>query len=164
MTMPRDPELGSQKGPMSVAIEATTPLTARAQFEELVACFNEIKQDGFQLASDGEYAEVLQSIEDHKYLTNEKIPFEISMDQALFSWYENVYHPVMQAIDQTGLVYAFPEATRGELFMWVTRHWHFLKMERGADLGVLEAAYSFGDQFGSGLLARLVNRVKALAA
>jgi len=149
---------------MNNTMEAATTLTARDRFEQLIAFSHEIKQDGFQLATEAEYAEVLQNIEDHKYLTNEKIPFEISMDQALFSWYENVYHPVMQAIDQAGLRYAFPEATRGELFMWVTRHWHFLKMERGADLGVLEAAYSFGDQYGSGLLARLVNRVKALAA
>jgi len=149
---------------MNANMEAATTLTARDRFEQLIAFSHEIKQDGFQLATEAEYAEVLQNIEDHKYLTNEKIPFEISMDQALFSWYENVYHPMMQGIDQAGLVFAFPEATRAELFLWVTRHWHFLKLEQGREVSAEEAAYSYGNQFGSGLLAQLFNRVKAIAA
>lgn len=149
---------------MNATVKESTNLTARDRFESLIAFANEIKQDGFQLATEAQYAEVLQSIEDHKYLTNEMIPFEISMDQALFSWYENVYHPMMRAIDDAGLVYAFPEASRAELFLWVTRHWHFLKQEQGPDVSVNEAAYSYASKFGVGLFSRLLNRVKALAA
>ena len=138
--------------------------TARERFEQLTAFAQEALLDGFQLDSDAEYAEVMDSIRDHKYLTNEKIPFEISMDEALFSWYENVYHPVLQAIDRAGLVYAFPSATRGQLFLWVTRHWHFLKQESGREISAEDAAYSYRDRFGSGLFTRLLTRVKSLVA
>jgi hypothetical protein len=147
---------------MNQSLEAST--SARERFERLIAFDNVLTQDGFRLASEAEYAEVLQSIEDHKYLTNEKIPFEISMEQALFSWCENVYHPVMYAIDEAGLVYAFPEATRAELFLWVTRHWHYLKQELHPGVSIDAAVQSFGRQFGTGLFARLLNRIKAIAA
>ena len=148
---------------MKNRMETISSPTARDRFERLVSFDNVLTQDGFQLANEAEYAEVLQSIEDHKYLTNENIPFEITMEQALFSWCENVYHPVMQTIDEAGLVYAFPEATRAELFMWVTRHWHFLKQDQPA-VSIETAVHSYGRQFGSGLFTRLLNRIKAIAA
>ena len=144
--------------------EEAVNLTARERFERLAAFDNVLPQNGFQLANEAEYAEVLQSIEDHKYLINERIPFEISMEQALFSWCENVYHPVMQAIDESGLVHAFPGATRGELFMWVTRHWHFLKQAGHPDVTIEAAVNSYDTQFGSGLFTRLLNRIRAIAA
>jgi len=93
----------------------TEPHPARDRFETLVPSSYEFMNHGFQLANEAEYAQLLQGIEAHKYLTNEKIPFEITMDDALFSWYENVYRPVDLAIERAGLVYAFPEATRAQL-------------------------------------------------
>ena len=149
---------------MKNRMETISSPTARDRFERLVSFDNVLTQDGFQLANEAEYAEVLQSIEDHKYLTNENIPFEITMEQALFSWCENVYHPVMQAIDESGLVHAFPGATRGELFMWVTRHWHFLKQAGHPDVTIEAAVNSYDTQFGSGLFTRLLNRIRAIAA
>jgi len=136
---------------------------ARERFEQLIAGAGEFQGEDFQLTSASEYAEVLQSILDHKYLTNEKIPFEIRMDQALFCWYENLYHPMMRAIDDTDLEVTFPEATRAQLFLWVSRHLHFLKEDRGRDVSFEEAALSYGAQFGTGLM-RLVNRVRLMAA
>jgi hypothetical protein len=136
---------------------------ARARFEQLTAPAAEFHGEDFQLTSEGEYAEVLQSILDHKYLTNERIPFEITMEQALFCWYENLYHPLMQAIDETGLQLAFPDATRGQLFLWVSRHWHFLKLERGREVGFEQAAISYAANFGHGMM-RLWNRVRLAAA
>lgn len=149
---------------MSAMTEEKTNLTAREQFEQLVESAYGFKQEGFQLTSEAEYQEVLQSIVDHKYLVNENFPFELSMDQALFSWYENVYRPMAQAIDNTGLTLAFPEATAAQLFLWVSRHYHFLKQDKGQNITETEAAVSYGNQFGSGTLWRVLNRLKLTAA
>jgi len=143
--------------------QASPKASARARFEQLIDQAAEFRGEDFQLTSDAEYAEVLQSIEDHKYLTNENIPYEIRMDQALFCWYENLYRPMMQAVDGTALRLAFPAATRGQLFLWVSRHWHFLKEHQGPETSFQEAAISYGARFGSGVM-RLVNRVRLLAA
>jgi len=137
--------------------------SAQERFETLTASAGEFQGENFRLTSESEYEEVLQSIQDHKYLTNTNIPFEIRMDQALFCWYENLYHPMMRAIDDTDLEVTFPEATRAQLFLWVSRHLHFLKEDRGRDVSFEEAALSYGAQFGTGLM-RLVNRVRLMAA
>jgi hypothetical protein len=101
---------------------------------------------------------------DHKYLTNEIIPFEISMGQAIFSWYENVFMPIMRVIDEDNLLLSFPGATRAELFLWVTRHWHFLKKEAKRDVSPDEAVYSYGAKFGIGGFNRFLYKLKMLAA
>ena len=150
---------------MTAMIEQKTTRTAREQFEQLTNTYGlYIQQDDFRLTSESEYAEVLQSIQDHKYLTNEDIPFEITMEQALFSWYENIYHPVTRVLDEEGLLWSFPNATRAELFLWVTRHWHFLKQEKGREVSVEEAVFDYGKQFGKGVVSRLFYRMKLMAA
>jgi hypothetical protein len=150
---------------MTMTNEQQAPKTAREQFEQLISAYAPyIKHDDFRLTSESEYAEVLQSIQDHKYLTNEVIPFEITMDQALFSWYENVYFPINQVMEEEGLLSSFPDATRGELLLWVTRHWHFLKQEKGRDVTIKGAVYSFGTKYGKGAFNRFLCRMRRLAA
>lgn len=150
---------------MTATIKNPDTKTAREQFEQLISAHAPyISQDYFQLTSESEYAEVLQGIWDHKYLTNEKIPFEITLEQALYSWHENVYYPVTREIDDEGLLWAFPNATRGELFLWVTRHWHFLKQEKDHNVSLEEAVTSFGMKFGTGAFSRFLYRMRRLAA
>ena len=150
---------------MTVTITNNGTETGRQRFEGLLNTYAPyIKNSDFQLKSENEFDEVLQNIQDHKYLTNERIPFEISMEQALFSWYENVFHPMTLMIDEEGLLWSFPGTTRGELFLWVTRHWHFLKQERGRAVSFEEAVYSYGMKFGVGAFSRFLYRMKLLAA
>ena len=46
-------------------------------------------------------------INTHKYFLNEAIPFKVSFEQAVFSYYENVYQPITTAINNTGLYLLF---------------------------------------------------------
>ena len=139
--------------------------SARGRFEELLRTHAPyLGPQDFQFTEDWEYEETLQSIQDHKYLVNERIPYEITLEEALFSWYENVYHPVSQAIEDEGLEACFPGATRGELFLWVSRHWHFLERESGHAVSAWEAARSYAQRFGTGFFGRLITRIRSLAA
>ncbi len=146
---------------MPESTERNMNQTARQQFEQMIHLYAPyLDRDDFQLTSESEYAEVLQSIQDHKYLINKEIPFEISMDEALFAWYENVYHPMTRAIDGEGLLWFFPGATRGELFLRVTRHWNFLKQEKGGEISINGAVHSFGTKFGKRAFNRLLYWMK----
>lgn len=150
---------------MNTALAEHVNESARGRFEQMIRDFAPyIPSEDLQFATEEEYAEILKHIEDHKYLTNENIPFEITMEQTLFSWYENVYFPLMQAIEEEGLEWSLPNTTRGELLLWVTRHWHYLKQEKGPNVGPRDAVRSFGSQFGTNALRRLVFRLKSLAA
>lgn len=150
---------------MNTNNEKVSTGSARERFEHLIEQYaSYIPLRDLRFTSEDEYAEILQGILDHKYLTNERIPFEITLDQALFSWHENVYFPLIHAIEEEGLEWSFPEATRGELLLWVTRHWHFLKQEKGPGVSAEEAVHSYGRKFGAGVFNRLLFRIRSLAA
>jgi hypothetical protein len=53
-------------------------------------------------------------------------PEEIAAD-----WYDRVYLPTVEAIKREGLWELFPEATKADLFLWVTQRRRELFPERG---------------------------------
>lgn len=59
---------------------------------------------------------IIHYIETHKWLLNEKIQFDITCDQAIFSWHENVYFPLLHAMRTSLIFRAFPEKRVFELF------------------------------------------------
>lgn len=143
---------------------ASTLYPNRMRFEQLVGRSPEFTGKDFFLNSESQYEEILQHIADHKYLINQDIPHEIKVEDAVFSWYENVYSPISRAIDHKGLAHAFPQTPRGELYLWVSRHQHFLKENLGREVDAEEAAISFGAQFSKQPFARLVYQLKSFVA
>lgn len=65
-------------------------------------------------------------IDTHKWLINENIKYEITCDQAIFSWYENVYHPLWFAMKNSLIFKAFPNKKPFELFSEISDA-HYLK-------------------------------------
>lgn len=137
--------------------------TPRERFEELIHNAPEFKGEDFVLSDERQYAEVLKHIEEHKYLTNQVIPFEISQRDALFSWYEYVYEPLMMAIDGESIVADFPGKTRADLFMMICEHWHYLKENKGREVSVEEAVRSFGAKYAHSGLSRFFYRIRGAA-
>lgn len=63
-------------------------------------------------------------IKAHKWLVNEKIPFEITLEQAMFSWYENVFLPIEDAIRTSGAYSALVGWTPIQVFAAISdAHW-----------------------------------------
>ena len=86
---------------------------------------------------------LLKHIETHKYLINENIPFTVNFDEAIFSWLENVFNPMMLAINKTNLATYFPGIPATELFRRVQDHLYFLSIESGRVIYPDEAVVSF---------------------
>jgi hypothetical protein len=77
------------------------------------------------------YIELLEQIKVHGYhLMMQRgevlLPEEIAAD-----WYDRVYLPTVEAIKREGLWDLFPQATKGDLFLWVTQRRRELFPERG---------------------------------
>ena len=43
----------------------------------------------------------------------------VTMEQAVISWYPEVYSPAVTAIQKSGVLEQFPERTEADLFIWV---------------------------------------------
>ena len=108
--------------------------------------------------------ELLRHVEEHKYLANQTLPYEISMEEAYDSWNLLVHGPLSSAIEDADLDRAFPETGRGELFLWVSSHWHHMKKGGTTEVSAREAVLDFGTRFASDAVTRFGFFLKKLAS
>lgn len=118
----------------------------------------------FNFSSPGRYDEIYNHILVHKYFMNENIENEIPFGEALVSWYNNVYNPIAQIIKEQWLLANFSGRTEADLYVWIVKHWDFLKKKYGA-YSMAEAARDFSRKYGQSKgrffrsLALLVGRI-----
>lgn len=70
----------------------------------------------------GRYQLVKEHIAFHKYLKETECGCEIPADEAVASWYDNVYLPVVDLIHQKEVMKHFPERTEADLYAWLLLH------------------------------------------
>ncbi|NCB01159.1 MAG: hypothetical protein EOM67_03205 [Spirochaetia bacterium] len=105
---------------------------------------------------------LLNQIEVHKYLINQDIPWTISQDDAIFSWLENVYHPIMQVINQWSVRSSFAKYSDSQLFFAISDHWYYL-LAKNEKISAYSAAVNYAAQYGTGLghiVSKLSNPLK----
>ncbi len=100
---------------------------------------------------------LLNQIEVHKYLINQEIPWTITQDDAIFSWLENVYQPIMQIINLWSVRRAFNHYSEGQLFFAISDHWYFL-LAQNEKISAFSAAIDFAARYGKGL-AKIVSKI-----
>jgi hypothetical protein len=117
--------------------------------------------EGLDFTSPGRYDQIVEHILVHKYFVNQDIPGEIPFSDALFSWYENVYKPVVLVILEEGLLTRFPGRTPSDLYMFIVQHWDELKHKYGLGYSLGEAARDYGIRYGTTRMFRLRLRLAA---
>ncbi|HTX72296.1 MAG TPA: transcriptional regulator, partial [Rectinemataceae bacterium] len=113
-------------------------------------------------SSPGRYDVVLEHILVHKYYVNQSMTGELSFRDALFSWHENVYRPIVLAIEEEGLLARFPGRTTSDLYVFIVQHWDELKRKYGLAFPLSEAARDYSKRFGRGPGSRIRDRVHAV--
>jgi hypothetical protein len=79
----------------------------------------------------GRYDVIYNHILVHKYYLNEGIAEEIPFSDALVSWYNNVYQPIEEIIRGRWMKTNFPGRSTSDLYVWIVKHWDFLKKKYG---------------------------------
>ena len=97
----------------------------------------------------GSYDVIYNHILVHKYYLNQSREEELSFGDALVSWYSKVYLPIKKIIEDDMLCVNFPGRKTGDLYVWIVKHWDYLKKENGLDYSAAEAARDFSDKFGN---------------
>ena len=98
-------------------------------------------------SSPGRYDVIYNHILVHKYYLNENNEEEIPFSDALVSWYNNVYNPVIAIIREQWLLVNFPGRTEADLYVWIIKHWDFLKKKYGT-YSLAKAAGDFSKKYG----------------
>lgn len=107
-----------------------------------------------KFSSPGMYPEIVNHILVHKYYINEGREEEISPEDAARSWYKKVFLPIVLEVRQEGLLRSFPGHTYGDLYLWIVRHWDYLKHGLEKEVTIERATDDFRSRFGAGWFKR----------
>jgi hypothetical protein len=96
----------------------------------------------------GRYDEIYNHILVHKYYLNEGKSGEIPLEEALVSWYREVYSPIIKIINEHRICNNFPGRSPSDLYVWIVKHWDFLKRKNGVHYSAADAAGDFASRYG----------------
>ncbi|MFP4331373.1 MAG: hypothetical protein ACOC28_03745 [Alkalispirochaetaceae bacterium] len=119
----------------------------RTRVEDLQRMF---AREGIQFSREEGWEELEEHVEYHKYLLSQQLQMDVSWEDAVYSWYDNVLRPLKNVILSWEFRSAFPRQMIGDLYLGVSDHWLYLK-ERDPSLGAEEAAVSFVTHYGKGI-------------
>lgn len=115
------------------------------------------------LTTTGQYDEILYHISVHKYFINQDFDHEIPFEQAVESWYRTVYQPICAIVRDNDLLSRFPGRSESDLYVWIVKHWHYLKEKYGQNITAEDAAESYSRLYGVSPARRFGRRVKEAA-
>lgn len=96
----------------------------------------------------GKYAVLREHIAVHRWYLGEQQNQEVPYPEAVTSWFDNVYTPVVNIIRESGVLEAFPGRTETDLYLWVIDHQTWLQEAHGSQVPLEQAAEQFAENAG----------------
>jgi hypothetical protein len=112
----------------------------------------------------GQYEKLLEHISVHRWFLGIELQREVGYEDAVASWYDRVYLPIVEGIREAAMLREFPRRTEADLYLWLIEHLWYLR-EAGAldeDAGVNAAARSYADDFSPRPTRRLARALRGL--
>jgi hypothetical protein len=85
------------------------------------------------------YSRMLEHIAVHRFFMGLEQKRDITDDEAVVHWYDEVYLPIVKVIRERNILSEFAGRTEGDLYIWVLDHQHFLH-DQGNTLSPPEVA------------------------
>lgn len=111
----------------------------------------------------GQYDIILQHILTHKYFINLNRPEEISMEEAITSWFNKVYLPVIHTIEKYKIMKYFKTSTISDLYVWIITFYDELKKKFGEELPLDTIVYDIKEEKRFPILKKIRNLIKRKA-
>jgi len=103
----------------------------------------------------GQYNVLREHIAVHRWYLGEQSKVEIPEEQAVTSWFDNVYSPIEKIIREQEILKEFPNRTATDLYLWIIEHQYYLREVWGYDVTIETAAEKFSDDFSERSLKKL---------
>lgn len=115
---------------------------------------------GLDFSTPGQYDVIYHHIITHKYFMNQSKPDEIPLEEAVLSWFKDVYCPIVAAIESKHIMRDFHGRTKSDLYVWLVKYWDELKKKFGEDIPIDEAASDFKKDNQISLHVKIKNAVQ----
>lgn len=96
----------------------------------------------------GQYDQLLEHIAVHRWYLGEQRKEEVANDEAVTSWYDRVYMPIVTIIREQEVLEDFPNRTEADLYLWIVRRWSTLNEIYGAEIPIEKAIKDVTDDKG----------------
>jgi hypothetical protein len=94
----------------------------------------------FDMTVIGQYDILEKHITVHRWFLGEQQKGEVSFQEAVISWFDNVYNPLIQIIRDQKIMDQFPGRTETDLYLWILEKQSDIKSEYHHEVSVEEAA------------------------
>jgi hypothetical protein len=132
----------------------------RANFIEQTGIFKVYSEAHIETSLPGQYDRLLEHIAVHRWYLGERRKAEVPPDEAVKSWFDNVYKPIINIIREHDILSSFPGRTETDLYLWIVKHrWHLQELW-GADVPIEQAADDFAEEHSSQQAVRRSGRRK----
>lgn len=108
----------------------------------------------------GGYPRLEEHIRVHRYFMGIDLKRDVSMNEAVLHWYETVYLPVINIIQERGILREFPGRTEADLYLWISEHREYIQHELGWQIRPEFAAKNFVRE----MSPRLIWELRRIAA
>ncbi len=110
----------------------------------------------------GRYDVIYNHILTHKYYMNQKTEEEVSMQDAILSWFNKVYLPIVTSVRKKHILRKFPRRTLGDMYVWIVRYWDDLKRKFGDSIPIDYVVVDFEKKYKIPFYKRLINQAKRI--
>lgn len=110
----------------------------------------------------GQYDLIYEHILTHKYFINLNKSEEITMEEAITSWFNNVYLPVVHTIKKYKIMKYFKKNTICDLYVWIIKSYDELKKKFGEELPLDEIVNDIKREKKFSWLRKIQNLTKRL--
>ncbi|MFN2195182.1 MAG: hypothetical protein ACK2UW_03565 [Anaerolineales bacterium] len=97
----------------------------------------------------GAYDKLLEHIDAHRWFLGKNLNHAVNYDEALLSWYDTVYQPIIRIIRDQDILSAFPDRTETDLYLWILERQWALRESQGIEVPVENAASELVDSAGA---------------
>jgi hypothetical protein len=137
-----------------IEIKTKIPLTENVDYEKLILEYEKQKfyeETKFKeifpnieinLTKPGRYDILLEQIKAHQYLLELLSNKKLDLKEAVKSWYQSIYLPIIKIIRRLKIMENFPDNTETDLYIWLLNHWNFLR-KYDPNIDTLTAAKDF---------------------
>lgn len=108
----------------------------------------------------GQYDIIYNHILTHKYFINQNQKEEIPIEDAILSWFNNVYLPVVTTIQKYKIMKYFKKNTVSDLYVWIIKYYDELKKKFGDGLPLDQIVYDIKKEKKFSIISRIRNFIK----
>ncbi len=108
----------------------------------------------------GQYDVIYNHILTHKYFINQNQKEEIPIEDAILSWFNNVYLPVVTTIQKYKIMKYFRKNTISDLYVWIIKYYDELKKKFGDELPLDQIVHEIKREKKFSIITRTRNFIK----